>query len=55
MMTKILMLCGYSAYQAQCIAPFVWGLLAALGVYVVGHVTGYVKGYVWEDEDGEID
>lgn len=50
-MRALLELCGYSAYQAQCIAPFVWVLLGALGVYVVGHVTGYVKG----DEDGEID
>jgi hypothetical protein len=53
-MRALLELCGYTAYQASCVAPFVWGLLAALGVYVVGHVTGYVEGYVWEDDNEEV-
>jgi hypothetical protein len=47
MMTKILMLCGYTAYQAGCIAPFLWVLLAALGVYIVGHVL--MEDDAWND------
>lgn len=32
-MTHVLMLFGYTAYQAQCIAPLLWALLAgAVGV-----------------------
>jgi hypothetical protein len=33
------MLCGYTAYQAGCIAPWLWVLLAAAGVYVICTIT----------------
>jgi hypothetical protein len=46
-MTKILMLCGYTAYQAGCLAPFLWAMVAALGVYVICTIT-------MEDDNGEI-
>jgi hypothetical protein len=46
-MKHILMLCGYTAYQAGCIAPWLWAMLAALGVYAVVHCTAWI----WEDSN----
>lgn len=34
-MEALLMLAGYSAHQAACLAPAVWFLVAAAAVYVV--------------------
>jgi hypothetical protein len=46
-MRALLELCGYTAYQAQCIAPWLWAMLAALGVYVFVHCTMWI----WEGKD----
>lgn len=34
-MIHVLMLFGYTAYQAQCIAPFMWALLAGAAAFAV--------------------
>ena len=39
-MKVLLMLAGYSAYQAACLAPAVWFLVAAAAVYVVAGAVG---------------
>lgn len=40
-MKALLMLAGYSAYQAACLAPVMWFLVAAAALYVV---AGALKG-----------
>lgn len=39
-MEALLMLAGYSAHQAACLAPAVWFLVAAAAVYVVAGAVG---------------
>ena len=34
-MKALLMLAGYSAYQASCLAPVLWILVVAAALYVV--------------------
>ncbi len=37
-MKSLLMLAGYTAYQAECLSPFLWIFFAGFMIYVFGQV-----------------
>lgn len=48
-MEKLLTLCGYTVYQAQCVATFMWALLAVGAFSAVTSLMDNAE----EDYDGE--
>lgn len=39
-MTMLLTLAGYSAYQASCLAPWLWFLLIGAALYIAAGTVG---------------
>lgn len=47
-MLKFLMLLGYTEYQAQCVAPWLWGFVLA---GVVAGIAGLAVAVMEDDQD----
>jgi len=53
-MVRILELCGYTAYQAQCLAPFLWAAAAGtLGSWLYNRTVEAANRRRWQEVQRE--